>query len=93
MRAKRDASFQSLIQIQITRIDGQPEAIIGSIDDDLEGRLQKQISDMLMMMNGLLVYMMSMVFIKTEATPQAICDILYRSQSSLNGDVSSFSKD
>jgi len=42
-RLRTDAPFQSLIPIVLLERDGSPTAKIGSIDDDAEGRLHKQL--------------------------------------------------
>jgi hypothetical protein len=43
-RLRTDAPFQSMIPIRIVEPDGFPTAAIGSMDEDEEGRLQRQLA-------------------------------------------------
>jgi hypothetical protein len=73
------APLQALIQVVISRPDGQPAARIGSVDEDAEGRLQKQIADNVMFLQPFLTHTLKEVLNKANPTATEVTNVLYGS--------------
>ncbi len=76
---KTAAPLQSLIGITKIRLDGQPAAQIGALDEDQEGRLQTQVSDNVKFMRPLLSHSLSRVFTEKCINADAVIAVLYQS--------------
>jgi Domain of unknown function (DUF4209) len=75
--ARQNTPFLSLIGQNIITSDGQTTARIGSIDNDLEGRLQKQTADQIGMLQPFLSHSLSELKRRAAPTADQIVEVLY----------------
>ena len=76
--ARQNAPLMTLISQAIITEDGQTTARIGSLDEDLEGRLQKQIADHVSMTRGVLSYVLGELRKRDRPTADEIVEVLYQ---------------
>jgi hypothetical protein len=75
--ARENTPLLTLIGQNIINADGQTTARIGSLDDDLEGRLQRQTADHIGMLQLFLSHALSELKLRDGPTANQIVDVLY----------------
>jgi hypothetical protein len=78
-KLKTDAPFQSLIPVHVIDADGHTSAVIGSLDEDPDGRLHAQIAQSIKIYQPFLVHALASLRSKYAPSTDEIVDCLWES--------------